>query len=135
MRTMSSVVVWAGVTIISLIAPASAENAAMTRVLACEGDDAKMEVYLPQSVVTGRGVTNANLAKPVVGFYALDLSAAGKGKPLEPVRVSYTPDKKMVIVDQFTRGLPPTRIPVGGGTVDFDKRFGTNAKCGPFNDG
>jgi hypothetical protein len=23
-------------------------------------------------------------------------------------------------------------IPVGGGTVDFDRRFGTGAKCGPF---
>jgi hypothetical protein len=107
----------------------------MTRVLACEGDDAKMEVYLPQSVVSGRGPANANLSKPVIGYYALDLSAAGKGKPLEPVRVSYTADKKMVIVDQFTRGLPPTRIPVSGGTVDFDQRFGTKAKCGPFNDG
>jgi hypothetical protein len=132
---MLSVVALAGVVTRCLIHPVSAAEAAMTRVLACEGDDARMEVYLPQSVVAGRGAANANLAKPVVGYYALDLSAAGKGKPLEPVRVSYTPDKKMVIVDQFTRGLPPTRIPVGGGTVDFDKRFGTNAKCGPFNDG
>ena len=41
-------------------------------------------------------------------------------------------DKKTVIVDQYTRGLPPTRIPVAGGTVDFDQRFGTAAKCGPF---
>jgi hypothetical protein len=28
--------------------------------------------------------------------------------------------------------LPPTRIPVSGGTVDFDKRFGTAAQCGVF---
>jgi len=39
---------------------------------------------------------------------------------------------KTVIVNQYTRGLPPTRIPVGGGTVNFDHRFATNAKCGPF---
>jgi len=51
---------------------------------------------------------------------------------LEPVRVSLSPDKKSVIVDQYTRKLPPTRVPVAGGTVDFDKRFGTAAKCGPF---
>ncbi len=43
-----------------------------------------------------------------------------------------TADGKTVIVNQYTRGLPPTRIPVGGGTVDFDQRFGTGAKCGPF---
>jgi hypothetical protein len=28
--------------------------------------------------------------------------------------------------------LKPTRIPVGGGTVDFDQRFGTGAKCEAF---
>ena len=43
-----------------------------------------------------------------------------------------TADGKSVIVNQYTRGLPPTRIPVDGGTVDFDQRFGTQAKCGPF---
>ena len=32
-------------------------------------------------------------------------------------------------------GLLPTAIPVAGGTVDFDQRFGTKAKCGPFNHG
>jgi hypothetical protein len=46
--------------------------------------------------------------------------------------VSMTADGKTVIVNQHTRGLPPTKIPVGGGTVDFDQRFGTGAKCGPF---
>jgi hypothetical protein len=38
-----------------------------------------------------------------------------------------------VIVTQYTRGLPPTRIAVGGATVDFDQRFGTQAKCESFN--
>ena len=68
----------------------------------------------------------------VIGYYALDLSEANKGKPLEPVRISFSPDRKTVVVNQYTRGLPPTRIPVAGGTVDFDNRFGTAAKCGPF---
>jgi len=41
-------------------------------------------------------------------------------------------DGKTVTVEQYTRKLPATRIPVGGGTVDFDKRFAPQAKCGPF---
>ena len=49
------------------------------------------------------------------------------------MRVSISPDKKFLIVNQYTRGLPPTRIPVAGGTVDFDKRFGTEAKCSALN--
>jgi hypothetical protein len=104
----------------------------MIRMLACEGEDAKMEVYVPQSIASGATPLARALAQPVIGYYALDLSEANKGKPLEPVKVSMTPDGKTVIVNQYTRGLPPTRIPVGGGTVDFDQRFGTGAKCGPF---
>ena len=105
----------------------------MMRVFACKGDDAAMEVYIPQSAVQGAGVANVKLERSVTGAYALDLTDAGKGKTLEPVRVSLSSDKKFVIVDQFTRKLPTTRIPVGGGTVNFDNRFGTNAKCGAFN--
>ena len=106
------------------------QEAAMARVLASEGPDAKMEVYVPQSVAFGGGAKA--LDRPVIGYYTLDLTEANKGKMLEPVRVSLSADKKTVIVDQYTRKLPPTRIPVVGGTVDFDKRFGTAAKCGPF---
>src|SRR5262245_27270902 len=74
--------------------PAAAKDpgreAWMIRVLACEGSDAKMEVYLPQSAVFDR-------ARTFIGYYALDLSEANKGKPLEPVRISLSPDKKTVI--------------------------------------
>src|SRR5262245_12981301 len=122
-------------TILAVLAtPAAAKDpgqeAYMARMLACEGPDAKMEVYLPQSIAFGGGAKA--LDRPVIGYYTLDLNDANKGKMLEPVRVSLSADKKTVIVDQYTRKLPPTRIPVGGGTVDFDKRFGTAAKCGPF---
>ena len=119
-----------------LLAPAAAKEpgaeAYMIRMPVCEGPDAKMEVYLPESVVFGRDGKARALDRAVVGYYSLDLTAANKGKMLEPVRVSLSADRKTVIVDQYTRRLPPTRVPVAGGTVDFDKRFGTAAKCGPF---
>ena len=70
---------------------------------------------------------------PTIGWYTLDLNDASKGKPLEPVRISVSPDKKTLILDQYTRGLPPTSIPITGGTVDFDQRFGTQAKCSELN--
>jgi len=108
------------------------DGAYMIRMLVCEGPDAKMEVYIPQSIVFGTTPLPRALARPVIGYYTLDLSAVNKGKPLEPVKVSMTADGKTVVVDQYSRGLPPTRIPVSGGTVDFDQRFGTQAKCGPF---
>jgi hypothetical protein len=108
-----------------------AAEVAMRRVLSCEGPDAKMEVYLPEAVVTGTGVQNVKFDKSITGAYSLDLTDAGKGKT--PVRVSLSRDKKSVIVDQYLRKLPPTSIAVAGATVDFDRRFGTGAKCGPFN--
>jgi hypothetical protein len=109
-------------------------GAYMIRVLACDGVDAKMEVYLPQSLVI-KGYQAVRKMKPTIGWYTLDLTSAEKGKVMEPVRVSMSADGKTVTVDQYTRGLPPTAIPVAGGTVDFDQRFGTKAKCGPFNHG
>ena len=118
----------------ALAAPAAAKDpgreAYMIRVMKCAGDDASMEIYLPQSRVFGSDIL---AMPPTIGWYALDLTGAMKGKPLEPVRLSISPDKKFLIVDQYTRGLKPTRIPVDGGTVDFDQRFGTNAKCGALN--
>jgi hypothetical protein len=101
--------------------------------LNCKGPDANMEVYLPQSIaLKGDAVLVRALAQPVTGYYTLDLTEANKGKLLEPVKVSLSADGKTVIVNQYTRGLPPTRIPVAGGTVDFDQRFGTGARCSPF---
>jgi hypothetical protein len=107
-------------------------EAYLIRVLVCKGSDANMELYLPQSIVLGNTSLARTLAQPTIGYYALDLSDANKGKTLEPVKVSMTAGGKMVIIDQYTRGLPPTWISVNGGTVDFDQRFGTQSKCGPF---
>ena len=107
-------------------------GAYMIRVLACDGVDAKMEVYLPQSLVN-KGDQAIRKMKSTIGWYTLDLTSAEKGKVMEPVRVDMSADGKTVTVNQYTRGLPPTAIPVAGGTVDFDQRFGTKAKCGPFN--
>jgi hypothetical protein len=112
---------------------ASAIEVAMRRVLSCEGPDAKMEVYLPDAVVIGTGIQNLKFDKPVIGAYSLDLSAIGKGKTLEPVRVTLSRDKKSVIIDQYIRKLPLTSIAVVGATVDFDQRFGAGARCGVFN--
>lgn len=102
-------------------------DAVMIRMIACEGEGVRMEVYLPLSVDRHmRG------GQSVIGYYTLDLTDVNKGKPLEPVRITLSTDETTVIVDQYLRGLPPTRIPVAGGTVDFDQRFARHAKCGPF---
>jgi hypothetical protein len=108
------------------------QDAYMIRVIACKGDQVSMEVYLPQSIALDSDKWKVALARPVIGYYTLDLTGPGKGKPLEPVKVSMTSDGKTVIVNQYMRGLKPTRIPVAGGTVDFDQRFGTGAKCEAF---
>jgi hypothetical protein len=103
----------------------------LIRMIACKGDGVLMEVYLPHSVVFAPHGGMA-AGKTADGYYTLDLTEMNKGKDLEPVHVTMSADKTFVMVDQYTRGLPPTRIPVGGGTVDFDHRFGVGATCGPF---
>ena len=105
----------------------------MTRIFACQGPDARMEVYVPQSLVLKRNIEKQGLGGTVNGLYALDLSEAQKGKVIEPVRLRSTKDNKSIVLEQFTRkGLKPATIPMTGGTLDFDQRFGAKAKCGPF---
>jgi len=108
----------------------------MMRMMLCEGEGVSMELYLPQSAVfadrADGGTSGMRPGQTVIGYYALDLSDVNKGKPLEPVRITLSADKTAITVDQYTRGLTPTRIPVKGGMVDFDQRFAKRAKCGPF---
>jgi hypothetical protein len=130
MKTLIGV---AAIALTILVGEAPAADVAMRRVLFCDGPDAKIEVYIPDALVTGTGVQAVKLDKQAVGAYSLDLSDAGKGKTLEPVHVQYSRDRKSVIVDQYTRKLPPTAVAIAGATVDFDQRFATGVKCGPFN--
>jgi hypothetical protein len=105
----------------------------MTRIFACKGADATMEVYVPQSLVLKRNIEKAGLGGTVNGLYALDLSDAQKGKVIEPVRLRSTKDNKAIVMEQFTRkGLKPATIPIAGGTLDFDQRFGAKVECAPF---
>jgi hypothetical protein len=116
----------------SLIASQSSAQEAYTRVLLCGDDDGvKMEIYLPESAVRDFALKDGS---PVLGWYALDLSDPdlNKGKSLEAVLVRYAQDKRALILYQFTRGLPLTVIPMGGGVVNFDNRFASGAKCGPY---
>jgi len=131
MRIAALALILVGAFGVSAAAKDPSYEAYMIRMLVC-GHQGDMELYLPQSIVFGSTPLAQALAQPVIGYYSLDLSTINKGKMLEPVKVSMTADGKTIIVNQYTRGLPPTRIPVGGGTVDFDQRFGKEAECGPF---
>jgi hypothetical protein len=105
----------------------------MTRIFACKGPDAAMEIYVPQSLLLKRNIETAGLGGTVNGLYALDLTAAQKGKAIEAVRLRSTRDNKAIVLEQFTRkGLKPATIPIAGGAVDFDQRFGIGAKCEAF---
>jgi hypothetical protein len=117
----------------SLLASQLAAQEAYSRVFACEGPDAKMEIYVPDSAL--RRDSTLKSGRPVLGFYALDLSDPdlNKGKALEVVLVRFAEHRRVLIVNQFTRGLPMTAIPIDGGVVNFDNRFASDDKCGPFD--
>ena len=115
----------------SLVASQLSAQEAYSRVFLCSNDDAKMEIYIPESASRDFALKDG---RPVLAWYALDLSDPdlNKGKSLEAVLVRYAQDKRALILYQFTRGLPLTVIPMGGGVVNFDNRFGSDAKCGPY---
>src|SRR5579871_6944790 len=70
------------------------DKAWLMRMMSCEGADASMELYLPQSVIfTDRGEGEASGmqgGQTVLGYYTLDLSGANKGKSLEPRSEEHT---------------------------------------------
>ena len=115
----------------SLIASQLSAQEAYNRVFLCDGDGVKMEIYIPESASRDFALKDG---RPVLAWYALDLSDPdlNKGKSLEAVLVRYAEDKRALILYQFSRGLPLTVIPMGGGVVNFDNRFGSDARCGPF---
>jgi hypothetical protein len=135
---------------VAFVMPAAAkdpdQNAYMTRVMKCaDKAPAIVEIYLPNRVIykyplrsdipTHDYLLSTLLSMPpTIGWYALDLSSNGKGKSLEPVRVTVSPDKSSIIVNQYTRGsrmnrIPPTTIPIAGGAVKFDRKWATNVTC------
>src|SRR5215813_9896958 len=78
--------------------PAAAKDpgkeAYMIRMLACEGSDAKMEIYLPQSAVFDRDGGPRTINNSIIGYYALDLSEANKGNRSNRGELTPTPKKK-----------------------------------------
>jgi hypothetical protein len=116
------------------VAAAFDDSGHFARVLHCINHDGSVgiELYLPSSVAYGKGALD-NPRKPVTGCYSLDLEKIGKGKPLEPVKVWRDEKAKVLVVDQYTRGLPKAKVPLDGGIVDFDKDFAGAMRCKPYN--
>ena len=102
----------------------------MSRVLTCKGN-ADIEVYMPDSAITKMGA-EFKVEKPVDGLFTLDLSPANKGKHVEPVHISSADGGKSIAIERYSREIPPVKVPVNGGTVDFDHKWGEDASCGPF---
>jgi len=111
----------------------AAEPESYCLIATCKNEDAVAEIYAPQrACYAGTDAFFESIRTSQRGYYALDLNAAGKGKPLEPVNLKAAAGNKGVQVDQFTRGLPAATIPAEGGTVSFDNRFAQNMVCTPL---
>ena len=88
----------------SLIASQLHAQEAYTRVFLCNNDDAKMEIYVPESALRDSALKDG---RPVLAWYALDLSDPdlNKGKSLEAVLVRYAQDGlTMQDSNDFLRG-------------------------------
>jgi hypothetical protein len=84
---------------------------------------AKMQIYGPRDL-------NPK-SDAVLGYYALDLSQAGKNHGFKPVRLSFTKDWKSISVERFSRNADPVEIPISGGVVQFDRKWGEDTVCHP----
>ena len=109
----------------------SAQEGAFARVLQCKNQDARVELYLPTAIAHAGDGWQA-LEKTTPGYLrARPLAVPARASRWSPCASLSTKDKRGVVVDQYTRGLPPSTVPLKGGKVSFDKRFAENMTCGP----
>jgi hypothetical protein len=104
------------------------------RVAHCKNDVGRAEVYLPGSVVFGRGPEQVMLGDKIVnGYLAFDFTPVGKNKTLEAVGVSLSEKKDSIVVEFSERGSLFALLPVRGGTVRFPQRLAEEMTCEPLN--
>jgi hypothetical protein len=117
-----------------LASAAAAQETSFARVVYCKNEAGYAEVYLPGSVVSGRGAEQVKLGGRVVGGYmAFDFTPVGKNKTLEAVRISMSEKERTLVVAFPERGSRSATIPLQGGTVRFPQRLAEEMTCGPLN--
>ena len=117
-----------------LVSSTSAQDMSFARVVHCKNDVGRAEVYLPGSVVFGRGPEQVMLGDKIVkGYLAFDFTPVGKNKTLEAVGVSLSEKKDSIVVEFSERGSLLAILPVRGGTARFPQRLAEEMTCEPLN--
>jgi hypothetical protein len=117
-----------------LVSSTAAQEMSFARVAHCKNDAGRAELYLPGSVVLGRGPEQVRLGdRTVSGYLAFDFTPVGKNKTLNAVGVSMSEKKDSLIVEFSEGRSAPTTIPVRGGTTRFPQRLAEEMICEPLN--
>lgn len=117
-----------------MVSSVSAQDVSFVRVVHCKNDVGRAEVYLPGSVVLGRGPERVMLGDKIVnGYLAFDFTPVGKNKTLEAVGVSLSEKKDGIVVVFLERGSLLANLPVLGGTAHFPQRLAEEMTCEPLN--
>jgi hypothetical protein len=111
----------------------NAADQTFARVIYCQNDIGRAEVYLPGSAITGNGRPELRLGdKIVIGYLAFDFTPVGKNKTMEAVRIRLGNNGSALAISFLERGLSAT-IPLAGGKVAFPQRLAEEMTCKPFN--
>ena len=117
-----------------LASTAGAAESNFARVVLCKNEAGRAEVYLPGSVVQGRGPQQVKLGdKTVSGYLAFDFTPVGKNKTLEVVGIGMSEKKDSLIVILSERESRLATIPIQGGTTHFPQRLAEEMICEPLN--
>ena len=117
-----------------LVSSVSAQDMSFARVVHCKNDVGRAEVYLPGSVVFGRGPEQVILGDKIInGYLAFDFTPVGKNKTLEAVGVSLSEKKDSIVVEFSERGSLLAILPVRGGTARFPQRLAEEMTCEPLS--
>ena len=118
---------------VSVVSDAAAQEQGFARVVYCQNEVGRAEVYLPGSVITAKGRAEVRIGdKTVVGYLAFDFTPVGKNKSMEAVRIHMGNNGSTLVVELIERGSRAT-IPVMGGKVAFPQRLAEEMNCSPLN--
>jgi len=103
------------------------------RVIQCQNDVGRAELYLPGSAMTQQGRLELRLGDKIVnGYLAFDFTPVGKNKTMEGVHVRMANNGGALAIELWERGQRAT-IPLAGGKVVFPQRLAEEMDCKPFN--
>ena len=115
------------------LSKADDQDQGFIRVVYCQNEAGRAEIYLPGRWVAGIGKAEFDLRdRGTSGYLTFDFTPVGKNKTMEAVQIRTGNNGAALLVELSERNLRAI-IPLAGGKVNFPQRLAEEMTCKAFN--